>query len=340
MYSRSIVDRIKIQFEILCETISDFIRRNSLRTPLLVMSGIAVVMTLKNARASIEVIKNMRGSPFAHKKTNNSFYSPYGKTAGGSNSGGYGRGNYAAPYAGGSSVPGANQFGNMNPNPQYGQQQQFGGMNNRGGMANPNPGYSINRGNYNNQAAMPSYNSGNLRGTAVAAPPAYGAANVQNGSFQTPSLIAKYGASVQSIPAGLFQISSMASFTGQVETASAPDAPGFVDQILRSPGAGKVLVVDSGGSMNSIFDSGMAMVAQQNGWKGVIINGFVLDPPALQTMPFGIKALGSNPNRGMQQMGQRNVPLSIGGVMINPGSWIFADNVSRCNTFSNAHFCH
>jgi regulator of ribonuclease activity A len=328
MYSRSIVDRIKIQIEILSENISDFIRRHSLRTPLLVMAGIAVMMTLKNARATIDVVKSMSGSPFGYKKSSSSFYSPFGRTAGGSNQAAYGNRNYNSPY--GSATGASNQFGTqgVNMNSQYGQQpqqsqqqqSQFGGM-----SAPANPGYATNR-SYNQ--AAPSYNSGNLRGTTMAAPGTFGAA---------PGA-AKYGASAgaQSVPAGLFHsFTSMASFSGQIETLSAPDAPGFVDQTLRSPGAGKVLVVDSGGSMNAIFDSSMVMVAQQNGWKGVILNGFVLDPQAMQALPFGIQALGTNPTRGMQMMGQRGVPLTIGGIMFNPGSWVNVDQVSRKWRFCN-----
>ena len=87
--------------------------------------------------------------------------------------------------------------------------------------------------------------------------------------------------------------------------------------------------------MSAIFDSNMAMVAQQNGLKGVVINGFVLDLPALQALT----GFGSNPNRGMQQLGQRSIPLTIGGIIISPGSWIYADSVSGIICNSDL-YCH
>lgn len=210
---------------------------------------------------------------------------------------------------------------------QYGQrqqqQQQYGGMPNAGGYGS---GSAMNPVGFNQ--AAPAYNAGNLRGSAVTPVVGGYGGNVAGGAatFQTSNLIAKYGASIQSIQPGLFQdFTSMMSFSGQIETLSAPDSAALVDQTLRTPGAGKILVVDGGGSTNGLFDSSMAMVAQQNGWKGVIINGYVVDPPALQAQPLGVKALGQNPMRGMQQMGQRGVTLTIASIFFNPGAWVYAD---------------
>ncbi len=306
MYSRSIVERIKIQIEILFENIADFIRRNSLRTPMLILSMLAVIVTLKNARATVDAIKQMSGSPFKAKKS-------VGRSPGG---GGHmssyqqpPRANYAAPYSQPAPHGAPNQFGSQGShmNSQFGQQSQF------GSMSSPM-----------NQGA-PSFNNGNLRGTSATMPGSFGAGA---------------GTSGQSVPPGLFHsFTAMPGFSGQIDTLSAPDAPGFVDQALRQPGAGRVLVVDGGGSMNGIFDSSMAMVAQQNGWKGVIINGYVIDPQAIQGLPFGVQALGSNPVRGMQMMGQRGIPLTIGGVLFNPGSMVTVSPVSPIKLLINClHF--
>ena len=350
MYSRSITERIKIQFEIMCEASADLIRRHSLRTPLIVMAMVAVMMTLKNARTSIDMIKGMSGSPFASKKSSSSFFSPYGRTAGSSTYGGDSSypGSPASPY-GGVTSPGqysgarTQQYGGQQT--QYGgqqqTQQQYGGQQTQqqyGGQQTQQQYGGQQQAQYggmNAQPGAPAYNPGNLRGTAMSSGAAsmggqYGGSAGASAGFQTSSLVQKYGNQVQSMQPGLFyDFTSAASFMGQIETLSAPDAPNFVQQTLQSPGAGKVLVVDGGGSMNSaLFDSNMAMVAQQNGWKGVVINGFVLDPPALHGMLFGVKALGSLPTRGMQQMGQRGIPLTIAGLVLNPGAWIYVDRVS------------
>ena len=103
-----------------------------------------------------------------------------------------------------------------------------------------------------------------------------------------------------------------------------------MNHIIIITGNGRVLVVDGNGSLNgAIFDSAMVNIAQQNGWKGIILNGVVRDADTLKSMPFGIKAIGSHPVRGQQQgMGQTSVPVNVGGVSFTSGCWVYADKVS------------
>jgi hypothetical protein len=85
-------------------------------------------------------------------------------------------------------------------------------------------------------------------------------------------------------------------------------------------------VVDGGGDLRAaIFDANMAMAAQRNGWRGVVIHGAVRNARQLATANIGIKALGTNPVRGQAQKGQPGAALSFGGLQINPGFWIYAD---------------
>ena len=84
--------------------------------------------------------------------------------------------------------------------------------------------------------------------------------------------------------------------------------------------------MDGGGDLRAaIFDANMAMAAQRNGWKGVIIHGAVRNARQLATTNIGIKALGTNPVRGQAQKGQPGAALTFGGFQINPGFWIYAD---------------
>ena len=88
--------------------------------------------------------------------------------------------------------------------------------------------------------------------------------------------------------------------------------------------------MDGGGSQNSaIFDSNMVRTAQQNGWKGVIINGVVRNADSLASLPLGIKAIGTHPVKGQQTMGQTSVPLSFAGVNFSPGNYVYADKVRK-----------
>lgn len=63
-----------------------------------------------------------------------------------------------------------------------------------------------------------------------------------------------------------------------------------------------------------------------NGWAGVVINGAVRYVEALSGIALGVKALGSNPRRsGKDDIGQRDVEVTFGGVKFRPGQHHYSD---------------
>ena len=58
----------------------------------------------------------------------------------------------------------------------------------------------------------------------------------------------------------------------------------------------------------------------------MIIHGAVRDTAILATLPLAVMALGSCPRRGrMEAFGQTDMPLHVGGVMVEPGRYVVAD---------------
>ena len=88
-----------------------------------------------------------------------------------------------------------------------------------------------------------------------------------------------------------------------------------------------MLVVDGAGYLGSaLIGDQIALLAQQNGWAGVVIHGAVRDVVALAGIELGVKALGSNPRKsGKAGIGQVDVPVTLGGVTFHPGEWIYSD---------------
>lgn len=117
------------------------------------------------------------------------------------------------------------------------------------------------------------------------------------------------------------------AFTGVVETLSVDRDNQLVKEILNTPGAGKVLVVDGQGSLESALMGDMiAAVAVANGWAGVIIFGAVRDSVVLGTLDLGVKALGTNPRKSAKDgVGTRGKPVTFGGVTFTPGATVWAD---------------
>ena len=116
-------------------------------------------------------------------------------------------------------------------------------------------------------------------------------------------------------------------FHGQVKTLVTYEDNTKLRAAVEQPGAGRVLVVDGGGSMNcALFGGNLAKLAADNSWAGVIIHGCVRDCAELAAEAVGIKALAAHPKKSLKRdLGTYDVALKFSGVTINPGDWIYAD---------------
>lgn len=117
------------------------------------------------------------------------------------------------------------------------------------------------------------------------------------------------------------------AFCGAVSTVQCHEDNSRVREALATPGEGRVLVVDGGGSLRRALVGGnIAVSAVKNGWSGIVVNGCVRDVAELQACDIGIRALGLVPlpteKRGA---GLRDVPVQIQGQWIHPGDWLYAD---------------
>lgn len=60
--------------------------------------------------------------------------------------------------------------------------------------------------------------------------------------------------------------------------------------------------------------------------QGVIINGCIRDSEDIGKMPLGVKALGTYPLKSSKRdPGLSDVPVTIAGVTVHPGDWVYAD---------------
>ena len=100
-----------------------------------------------------------------------------------------------------------------------------------------------------------------------------------------------------------------------------------VKALAESPGEGRVLVVDRGGSLGTgLMGDMMTSNAIKNGWAGAVIFGLVRDSQTVNTLDFGIKAIGTTARRGDEETtGIVGAPVSFGGISFQPGWWIYAD---------------
>ena len=116
-------------------------------------------------------------------------------------------------------------------------------------------------------------------------------------------------------------------FHGPVHTVSLFEDNVLFEEALESVAEGTVIVVDGGGSLNcALMGDRLGKIAVSRRLPGVIINGCVRDVAELAALDVGILALAPHPKKSNKQgEGSRNPIVSFGGVLWQPGFFIYAD---------------
>lgn len=117
-------------------------------------------------------------------------------------------------------------------------------------------------------------------------------------------------------------------FSGRAVTIKCHEDNSLVKQCVAEPGAGRVIVVDGGGSLRqALLGDMLAAEAAGNGWAGLVINGAIRDVDEIAVTALGVQALGVTPRKTDKRgEGQRDIVLHVGGARIAPGDYIYADN--------------
>jgi regulator of ribonuclease activity A len=117
------------------------------------------------------------------------------------------------------------------------------------------------------------------------------------------------------------------AFHGRIATLKLFEDNGLVRKTLETPGDGRVLVIDGGGSLRrALLGDQLAALAVRNTWTGVVVWGCIRDSAAIGTMDLGVLALATHPQKTMKKnLGDAEVPVSFAGIEFRPGEWLYAD---------------
>jgi regulator of ribonuclease activity A len=126
---------------------------------------------------------------------------------------------------------------------------------------------------------------------------------------------------------GLIAFGARVAFMGRAATLKVFEDNSLIADTVKTPGEGRVLVVDAGGSRRcAVFGGNLAAAAANKGWAGVIIYGCARDSAEIDAVDLGVRALALHPRRSVKRgEGQRDIPVTFLGVTVKPGDWIYAD---------------
>jgi len=146
--------------------------------------------------------------------------------------------------------------------------------------------------------------------------------------FKTADLCDQYPELIQAAEPIFKHYGRKDYFGGIISTVKVLEDNVLVRNMLEKNGAGKVLVVDGGGSMRcALLGDRLATLAIQNGWNGVLINGCIRDSKKISNMDIAVKALGTNPMKSIKKgAGEQDIPVRFAGVEFTPGDFFYADD--------------
>lgn len=129
------------------------------------------------------------------------------------------------------------------------------------------------------------------------------------------------------LPPGFHSYGAIRAFSGPVVTVRCFEDNTPVKAAVESPGEGRVLVVDAGGSLRrAVLGGKLGAAAARNGWAGVVIDGCLRDVEELAQLPVGLLALAAMPMPTVRKTpGETNVPIMVRGVRVWPGDYLVAD---------------
>ena len=145
--------------------------------------------------------------------------------------------------------------------------------------------------------------------------------------FSTPDLCDDHPDDVRVLAPILRTFGGREAFFGRAVTVSCHEDNSRVKDLAGTPGEGRVIVVDGGGSVRkALLGDIIAQTAADNGWAGLVINGAVRDVEILRTIDLGVQAIAPVPLKTQKLgVGDVDVDVTFGGLTITPGEWIYAD---------------
>ncbi|RUL48270.1 MULTISPECIES: RraA family protein [Lysinibacillus] len=128
--------------------------------------------------------------------------------------------------------------------------------------------------------------------------------------------------------ASIKPLSDHFKIAGRALTVRLPDGEnGAVLEAISKAQKGDILVIDAKGNTNrAVAGDFVISLAKGVGVQGFVVDGVIRDIAAIRELDFPVFSLGTTVAAGNKHGGGvLGVPVSVGGVTVNPGDFIIGD---------------
>ena len=143
----------------------------------------------------------------------------------------------------------------------------------------------------------------------------------------TADLCDEYSEKVQVLGAGYKNYGGADNCQGEIITIKLDKNNADLVSLLRDEeGNGKVVVVDVDQEYFAVVGENLMKFAHKNNYAGIVVNGYIRDTFQIKDIPVALYALDTCPRKSIPvTSGEREIPLSFGGVDFVQGSYLYAD---------------
>lgn len=113
---------------------------------------------------------------------------------------------------------------------------------------------------------------------------------------------------------------------GTIETIKLDEDNSALITLLKTKVENKIAVVDVSGDYCAVVGENLMNFAYQNGWKAIIINGYVRDIEATAKIDVGLFALGTYPRKSAKKAEAKlDIELNFANVTFKPNMHLYTD---------------
>jgi regulator of ribonuclease activity A len=143
----------------------------------------------------------------------------------------------------------------------------------------------------------------------------------------TADICDTYGDAIQVLDPFYKSFGGIKMCHGEITTIKLYEDNGDLVKLLRDEkGNGRICVVDVEGNYCAVVGENLMKFAYDNGWAGIVINGYVRDTHETMQIPVGLFALGTYPHKSTKKAeSKRDILLEFGNVTFTPGDTLYAD---------------
>ncbi len=113
---------------------------------------------------------------------------------------------------------------------------------------------------------------------------------------------------------------------GEIVTIKLDESNLALIELLKTKVKDKIAVVDVDAAYYAVVGENLMNFAYENGWKAIVINGYVRDLHATKKADVGLFALGLCPRKSFKNSNaELDCELNFAGVTFKPGMYLYAD---------------